>query len=162
MNVTRNISLASLSKFSPRGWLRPAEERKKAREYVEKLRIKVRHLDQEIQTLSGGNQQKVILARWLETQPRVWLLDEPTLGIDVGAKYDIYCLMNEWKARGMAIALITSELAELMAMADRILVLHRGKIVAEFSHDEATQEKIIEAALGGCQENVPGIWEKAI
>jgi len=160
MNVTRNITIASLNKFSPRGWLRPAEERRKAREYVEMLRIKLRHLDQEIQTLSGGNQQKVILARWLETKPRVWLLDEPTLGIDVGAKYDIYCLMNEWKARGMAIALITSELPELLAMADRILVLHRGKIVAEFSHDEATQEKIIEAALGGGQENMPEILDK--
>jgi len=150
MNVIRNITLASLKKFSPRGWLQPTQEKRKAQEYVEKLRIKLRHLDQEIQTLSGGNQQKVILAKWLETEPQVLLLDEPTLGVDVGAKHDLYFLMNGLKAAGMAIALITSELPELLAMADRILVLHRGKIVAELSHEEATQEKVVQAALGGC------------
>ncbi len=152
IDVIKNITIASLRKYSPRGWIDPQAERQTAQKYVNKLQIKLQSLDQEVQTLSGGNQQKIILARWLGTEPQVLLLDEPTLGIDVGAKYDIYCLMNEWKAQGLAIALITSELPELLAVADRFLVLHRGRIVAEFSHEEATQEKILQAAMGGREE----------
>jgi ABC-type sugar transport system ATPase subunit len=105
-------------------------------------------MNQEVATLSGGNQQKVVLAKWLETQPKVLLLDEPTLGVDVGAKHDIYTLMNQWTAQGMAILLITSELPELLAMSDRIMVMHRGRITAEFAGAEATQEKITQAAMG--------------
>lgn len=148
LNVVHNITLASLEKFSPRGWVQNEREEEEAQEYVKRLQIKIHSLDQEVQTLSGGNQQKVVLAKWLETQPRVLLLDEPTLGVDVGAKHDIYCLMNEWKTQGMSICLITSELAELLAMADRILVMHRGRITAEFTRAEATQEKILHAAMG--------------
>ena len=104
--------------------------------------IRVRSLDQEAGTLSGGNQQKVVLAKWLETEPKVLLLDEPTLGVDVGAKHEIYQLMNRWTAEGMAILLITSELPELLAMSDRILVMHRGRILAELDRAEATQERV--------------------
>lgn len=148
LKVYQNITVASLRKFSSKGWMQPRSEMKTAQKYVEKLRIKLHRLDQEVRTLSGGNQQKVILARWLETKPKVLLLDEPTLGIDVGAKQEIYYWLNEWKAQGMAIALITSELPELLALADRILVLHRGRIVAALAHEEATQEKVLRAAMG--------------
>ena len=148
MDVIRNISLASLKSFSPRGWMKLRQEEEAARQDVEALNIKIHSLDQEIQTLSGGNQQKVVLAKWLETQPKVLLLDEPTIGVDVGTKHKIYELMNQWTSEGKAILLITSELPELLAMANRIIVMHRGKITAEFSHDEATQENVIQAAMG--------------
>ncbi len=148
MDVTRNISLASLKSFSPRGWMKSRQEEESAKQNVESFDIKIHSLNQEIQTLSGGNQQKVVLAKWLGTQPKVLLLDEPTIGVDVGAKHEIYALMNQWTSEGKAIFLISSELPELLAMADRIIVMHRGKITAEFFHDEANQEKVIQAAMG--------------
>jgi ABC-type sugar transport system ATPase subunit len=104
--------------------------------------------------LSGGNQQKVALAKWLQTQPQLLLLDEPTRGIDVGAKREIYELMNEWTAQGIAILLITSEMPELLAMSDRILVLHRGRCTAQFPAAQATAAKVLEAAMGQTFEPV--------
>ena len=98
--------------------------------------------------LSGGNQQKVALAKWLQTDPQVLLLDEPTRGVDVGAKHEVYQLMNEWTSRGIAIILITSEMPELLAMSDRIIVMHRGRITAELDRDEATADRVLEAAMG--------------
>jgi ABC-type sugar transport system ATPase subunit len=151
MSVAWNISLASLREYYPHGWLRSHKEINNAQAQVEDLSIKIQSLQQSIQTLSGGNQQKAVLAKWISTRPKVLLLDEPTMGVDVGAKHEIYALMNTWTAEGIAILLITSELPELLAMSDRIMVLHRGRITAEFSNDEATQEKIMEAALGGIQ-----------
>jgi ribose transport system ATP-binding protein len=148
MNITRNISLASLKAFSPGGWIQSQQEEEAADRHTKLLDIRARSLEQEVNTLSGGNQQKVILAKWLETRPKVLFLDEPTLGVDVGAKHDIYNLMNQWTAQGLAVLLITSELPELLAMSDRIIVMHRGKITAEFSQKEATQEKIVQAAMG--------------
>ena len=148
MSVARNISLASLREHSRHGWLQTQKENENARIQVDDLSIKTQSLKQSIQTLSGGNQQKAVLAKWISTQPRVLLLDEPTIGVDVGAKHEIYALMNRWTSQGIAILLITSELPELLAMSDRILVLHRGRVAAEFSGEEATQEKITEAALG--------------
>jgi len=148
MSITRNISLASLNEYSTWGWIRRQSEEKAAERHAKKLRIKVRSLDQEVDTLSGGNQQKVVLAKWLETQPKVLLLDEPTMGVDVGTKHDIYALMNKWTAQGLAILLITSELPELLAMSDRVIVMHRGRCTAEFSGSEATQEKITRASMG--------------
>jgi ABC-type sugar transport system ATPase subunit len=97
--------------------------------------------------LSGGNQQKVALAKCMETHPRVLLLDEPTRGVDIGAKREIYALMEKWKAEGMAIVLITSELPELLLLADRILVMHRGRISAELDRSNATGERVIQAAM---------------
>jgi len=148
MNVVRNVSLASLKSFSPRGWMQTRPEEEAVKEDVKAFDIKIHSLDQEVQTLSGGNQQKVVLAKWLETRPKVLLLDEPTIGVDVGAKHEIYALMNKWTSDDLAILLITSELPELLAMSDRIMVMHRGRITAEFSHEQATQEKIIQAAMG--------------
>lgn len=148
MNIVRNISLSSIRAYSPVGWMQVQREKNAATDHVKTLGIKAHSLLQEVETLSGGNQQKLVLAKWLETHPKVLLLDEPTLGVDVGAKHDIYRLMNQWTAQGMAILLITSELPELLAMSDRIMVMHRGRITAEFTKDEATQEKIVQAAMG--------------
>ena len=149
MDVTQNITLASVPRFSPCGWLHPARERRAAMAHAESLAIRLATFTQEVQTLSGGNQQKVVLAKWLETCPKVLLLDEPTRGVDVGAKHDIYALMNRWTADGIAILLLTSELEELLAMSDRILVLHRGRVTAELARADATREKVLQAAMGG-------------
>jgi ribose transport system ATP-binding protein len=148
MDIIRNITLSSVKSFSPRGWMHTQEEKTAAQHHMKRLAIKAHSLYQEVDTLSGGNQQKVVLAKWLQTRPKVLLLDEPTLGVDVGAKHDIYDLMNHWTSEGLAILLITSELPELLAMSDRILVMHRGRITAEFTRDEATQEKIVHSAMG--------------
>ena len=148
MNIIRNISLSSLREYSPNGWMQTQREKTAAANHATALGIRAHSLHQEVETLSGGNQQKVVLAKWLETRPKVLLLDEPTLGVDVGAKHDIYSLMNQWTAQGTAILLITSELPELLAMSDRIMVMHRGRITAKFDRDEASQEKIVHSAMG--------------
>ncbi|MBU4211996.1 MAG: ATP-binding cassette domain-containing protein, partial [Verrucomicrobia bacterium] len=148
LSTARNITLAALKKFSPRGWLRPKSEQEAAATQRDALNIRVASLDQEVGELSGGNQQKVVLAKWLETAPKVLLLDEPTRGVDIGAKHEIYELMNRLTATGISILLITSEMPELLALADRILVMHRGRIVAEFDRTAATPEKIAHAAMG--------------
>jgi len=153
MSVTRNISLASIKAFSPKGWMQIRQEEETARKEIQSFNIRIHSLDQEVQTLSGGNQQKVVLAKWLETDPKVLLLDEPTIGVDVGAKHEIYRLMNQWTSEGKAVLLITSELPELLAMSDRIIVMHRGRIVEEFSGKDASQEKIIQAAMGEGRTN---------
>jgi len=152
-DVACNISLASLRSISPRGVLQRKSEIEMAARQEKSLLIRAASLTQEVQTLSGGNQQKVLLARWIETHPRVFLLDEPTRGIDIGAKREIYALINHWKEEGIGIALITSELQELIGLADRILVMHRGRITAEFSHEQVTQEGILRAAMGNAWQN---------
>jgi ABC-type sugar transport system ATPase subunit len=149
MSLVRNITLPSLKGFSPGGWIRTAEEAKAAARQIGAFDIKAASAGQDAGTLSGGNQQKVVLAKWLATGPRVLLLDEPTIGVDVGAKHEIYSLMNRLTADGLAILLITSELPELLAMSDRIVVLHRGRVQGEFSGAEATQENVTRAAMGG-------------
>jgi ABC-type sugar transport system ATPase subunit len=115
------------------------------------LNLKAASLHLEVDALSGGNQQKVALAKWLLTEPQVLLLDEPTRGIDVGAKREIYHLLDELTSRGIGILLITSELPELLALSDRILVLHRGRMTGEFTRSQATPERILEAAMGQIQ-----------
>ena len=148
MNIVQNTTLASLSGFSPGGWLRPKSETAAAAKQAQSLQLKAASLDQPVESLSGGNQQKVVIAKWIQTNPAILLLDEPTRGVDVGAKHEIYRLMNAWSKKGIAVVLITSEMPELLAMSDRIIVMHRGRITAEFSRDSATQEKILAAAMG--------------
>ncbi len=148
MDIVKNITLASLKKRSPWGLLRPREETDAARERVRSLSIRAASLSEEVQTLSGGNQQKVMLAKWVETSPEVLLLDEPTRGVDVGAKHEIYELIRRWTGEGIAVVLITSELQELIGLADRILVMHRGRISAELTREQATQERVTRAAMG--------------
>ncbi len=147
-SVTHNMTLASLARTSPGGILRPAREAQVAARQIASLGIRLASADLPASLLSGGNQQKVVLAKWLEARPRVLLLEEPTRGIDIGAKAEIYALMRGWSAAGMAILVITSELPELLLLSDRILALHRGAVTAEFTRAEATPERILAAAMG--------------
>jgi ABC-type sugar transport system ATPase subunit len=147
LSVVWNVSLAALEKYSPGGWIDLAAELAAVRESLQKFRLKGASPGQSVDTLSGGSQQKTLLARWQLTGPRVFLLDEPTRGVDVGVKHEIYEMMNRWTEAGCAILLITSEMPELLAMSDRILVLSRGRITARFKRGEASQEKILHAAM---------------
>jgi ABC-type sugar transport system ATPase subunit len=153
MSVVANITLAGLRRLSPGGWRRPAREVEASRGLGKSLNLRAASLDMEVGALSGGNQQKVALCKWLQTDPKLLLLDEPTRGIDVGAKHEVYELMNEWTSRGIAIILITSEMPELLAMSDRILVMHRGRVTAELDRDQASAEQILEAAMGKTVRN---------
>jgi len=149
MVVRENVTLAHLDLLSMLGFVNRRRERDLAAEYVRSLRIRTPTIEQEVRHLSGGNQQKVVLAKWLCTDSRVMIFDEPTRGIDVGAKQEIYELMNELAARGVAMIMITSELPELLAMSDRILVMHAGRVAGELSREEATQERVMHLATGG-------------
>jgi ABC-type sugar transport system ATPase subunit len=155
LSVEENITLAALPKLCPGPWLRAAPQRAAAEEQIAALRIRLASLDQPVATLSGGNQQKVALAKWRETEPTILLLEEPTRGVDVGAKHEIYEMMNAWTADGMAILLLSTELAELIGLCDRILVLHRGELAAELDRREATPDRILEAAMGGGMSGSP-------
>lgn len=145
--VARNTSLARLEKVCNHGIIDVNEENRIAEQYRDKLRVKTPTIQQEVNNLSGGNQQKVLLSKWMFADPDVLLLDEPTRGIDVGAKYEIYCIMNDLVAQGKSVIMISSELPELLGMCDRIYVMNEGKIVAEMSAADATQEKIMGAIL---------------
>ncbi len=147
MSVLENMTLASLRRASTMGWLHPRQERWLYGPLAEELSLKTPSMVAPMTALSGGNQQKVALAKWLMTEPKLLLLDEPTRGVDVGAKSEIYELMNRWTDRGMGILLITSELPELLAMSDRIIVMSQGRITAELSREEATQESVMAAAV---------------
>ncbi len=147
-DLARNITAASFKTFSSGGWIRRKDEEEASESFVQRLGIRCSSVRQEVMTLSGGNQQKVMLARWLQTHPKMLLLDEPTRGVDVGAKHDIYELINECTAAGMGVLLITSELPELLALSDRVLVLHRGRVMALLSADEAQAENVLSAAMG--------------
>ncbi len=148
MSVIANATLADLKRLSPWGWRKFDRERKATEELGKALRLQAASLDMEVRELSGGNQQKVALAKWLQVKPQVLLLNEPTRGVDVGAKHEIYQLMNEWTEQGIAILLITSEMPELLAMSDRIIVMHRGEITATFTREQASAELVLEAAMG--------------
>ena len=116
--------------------------------YVEKLSIKTPSIEQLAQNLSGGNQQKVVIAKWLASQSKILIFDEPTRGIDVGAKAEIYELMNELVAQGYSIIMISSELPEVMGMSDRVMIMHEGKVAGIFSKDEITPESVMGYATG--------------
>jgi ribose transport system ATP-binding protein len=148
-SVVENVTLASLPRFSPFGWLRPDREEAAVRALARELELQAPSLQAPVDTLSGGNQQKALLARLWLTEPKVLLLDEPTRGVDVAAKARIHRLIDEWSLAGCAVALTSSELPELLALADRILVLHRGGVRAELGRHEASAERVIAAALGG-------------
>ena len=151
MSITHNITLPALSDYSPGWFLRERLEQVAAKTRRTDFGIRSETVSQMVHTLSGGNQQKVALAKCLETQPRVLLLNEPTRGVDVGAKEDIYELMARWSDSGMAILLITSEMPELLALSDRIVVMHQGRVTAELTGSEATQERILTAAMGSVE-----------
>lgn len=142
-----NTTLANLPAVSHRGIIDQDQEYAAAVAYKDKLGTKCPTVEQNVGNLSGGNQQKVLLAKWMFTEPDILILDEPTRGIDVGAKYEIYCIINQLAAEGKSVIIISSELPEILGMSDRIYVLNEGRIVGEFPGEEATQEKIMGAIL---------------
>ncbi|MBQ0138326.1 MAG: xylose ABC transporter ATP-binding protein [Kurthia sp.] len=149
MNITQNTTLIALNKVMKLKMINKAIEIKSAQEITDRMKLKAPNLDVAVGKLSGGNQQKVVLSKWIMNNPKLLILDEPTRGIDVGAKYEIYKIMNELVAQGVGIVLISSELPEVLGMSDRILVMSEGQITGEFSREEATQEKIMVCATGG-------------
>ncbi|MDP5276295.1 xylose ABC transporter ATP-binding protein [Chengkuizengella axinellae] len=149
MSIQNNITLPSLKWISPYGVISENEEIKHSKLYHQSLRIKAPSVESIVGNLSGGNQQKVVLGKWLMTEPKVLIVDEPTRGIDVGAKFEIYNIMNELIKKGVAIIMISSELPEVLGISHRVLVLNEGKLTGEFDYKDATQEKIMVAATGG-------------
>jgi rhamnose transport system ATP-binding protein len=148
MPIVQNVTLPSLSRVSRRGFLRMAEELGLAREYTTRLDLRAAALDQEVGQLSGGNQQKVVIAKWLATRPRVIILDEPTKGIDIGSKAAVHAFMAELAAQGLAIVMVSSEIPEILGMSDRVVVMREGRIVGTFERDGLTPEKLVRAAAG--------------
>lgn len=148
MNIRENISLASLEKIKGSVFIKKSRERNFAKEQFDKLRIKAPDLETNIMNLSGGNQQKTVLAKWLMADAEILILDEPTRGIDIGAKVEIYKIMEELVKRGAGIIMISSELPELIAMCDRFIVFYKGKARGEFTRDEITEELYMRAATG--------------
>ena len=146
MNITHNVTLPILREFANMGWLDQQAEAQKAQELAGRLEVRAAGLWQRACELSGGNQQKVVLAKWLAARPRILILDEPTRGIDVGTKAAVHELMNTLVSQGMAILMISSELPEILGMSDRILVMCEGSLAGHFTRAEATQEKIMAAA----------------
>jgi rhamnose transport system ATP-binding protein len=146
MHITSNISLPMLSEYAKRGWLQDKVERESAYKAALQMEVRANNIWQLARELSGGNQQKVVLAKWLSTNPRILILDEPTRGIDVGTKAAVHALMSKLAAEGMAILMISSELPEVLGMSDRVIVMHEGHVTGHFTRAEATQEKIISAA----------------
>ncbi|MCL2891604.1 sugar ABC transporter ATP-binding protein [Brenneria tiliae] len=152
LSICRNISLPQLSRLNPRGVLNDAREWALADDYARRLQVKAFSWRQAVETLSGGNQQKVVIAKWLATHPTVIILDEPTKGIDIGSKAAVHQLMAELVSQGLAVIMVSSELPEVMGMADRIIVMHEGLMAAEYGKNEASAETIVSAASGAGKE----------
>lgn len=148
MSVMHNMSLASLGQLSHAGFIDDREERKQSQDYVDRFRVRTPGLDRLIRDLSGGNQQKVLLSRWLMRGLKVIILDEPTRGIDIGAKTEIFALIDQLASEGLAVLLMTSEMPELLGLSDRIMVMAEGRVTAEMPRDQANQEAILNAAIG--------------
>ena len=146
-SIKVNTSLANMNGVSSKAIIDVDKEYQVAVEYKEKLRTKTPTVEQNVGNLSGGNQQKVLLAKWMFTDPDILILDEPTRGIDVGAKYEIYCIINDLVAAGKSVVMISSELPEVIGMSDRIYIMNEGKFVGEMRSDEATQESIMACIL---------------
>ncbi len=146
MSVRENFSLTHLEDYSPLQFIDRAAEDERCREYVTTLGVKTPTLEQKVVNLSGGNQQKVVIAKWVARHPRVLIVDEPTRGIDIGAKAEVHALLARLAAQGMAIIVISSDLLEVLAVSDRILVVREGRINGELTRDEATQERVMAAA----------------
>lgn len=152
MSIRENLGMTNLAAISNLGILSNAREDELAESMISSLRIKASGSGQAVGSLSGGNQQKVVIGKWLATKPQVFILDEPTRGVDIGAKKEIYDLMNRLASEGVAILMISSELPEVLGMSDRILVMREGKLTGHFKREEATQEKIMMCATGGGEQ----------
>ncbi len=146
-SITTNITLANLDGVAEHGVINEGAERQVAEEYRNKINIRTPNVGQKAVNLSGGNQQKVVLAKWLFAGPEVLILDEPTRGIDVGAKYEIYTIINQLAADGKGVIMISSEMPELLGMCDRIYVMNEGEIKGQLAANDASQEKIMRMIL---------------
>lgn len=146
--IFQNVTLPSLARTSRAGFLRLAEEFALAREYTQRLDLRAASLDQDVGLLSGGNQQKVVIAKWLATKPRIIILDEPTKGIDIGSKAAVHDFMSELAAQGLAVIMVSSEIPEVLGMSDRVIVMREGRIAAEFTGEDMTPENLVRAAVG--------------
>jgi rhamnose transport system ATP-binding protein len=153
-SIAENVTLPILPRLFPRLFTRKNTERDLAADYVGQLRIRSTGVDELVEALSGGNQQKVVIAKWLATKPKVLILDEPTRGVDIGAKAEVHRIISDLAAAGLGIVLISSELPEVLAMSDRILVLHEGRIKTEIPRAEATEERVMFAATGQNAEEI--------
>jgi rhamnose transport system ATP-binding protein len=147
-SIAENVTLPILRRLFRRLLTRGSAERALAQGYVDQLRVRTTGVRQEVGALSGGNQQKVVIAKWLATKPRVLILDEPTRGVDIGAKVEVHRIVSDLAASGLAIVMISSDLPEVLAMSDRILVLHEGRVAGELARAEATEERVMWAATG--------------
>ncbi len=145
-SIASNLALPNLTALAPRGWWSAQRETQLADEWVETLKVKTANTATVVQDLSGGNQQKVVIAKWLARKPKILILDEPTKGIDVGAKRAVHAVMDQFVHRGCAVIMISSDLPEILGMSDRILVMRRGRVRALFTREEATSEAVIRAA----------------
>ncbi|QGQ48124.1 sugar ABC transporter ATP-binding protein [Metabacillus sediminilitoris] len=149
LSVRENFSLTNLTKISTNSLISTKQEESFVDDLIQKLHVKTASRDLAVKSLSGGNQQKIVIGKWLGIEPKILILDEPTRGVDVGAKKEIYQIMNQLTEQGVAIIMVSSELPEILGMSDRILVIHEGKVSAILSRAEANQEKIMQAATGG-------------
>jgi len=140
--------LASLDGLTSAGFVRRSAERRLVGGFIEALQIRTPGQEQRVINLSGGNQQKVVIAKWLALEPKILLIDEPTRGVDIGAKAEVHSLLNQLAQRGVAILMISSELPEVLGMSDRILVMREGRIAGELSRPEATPERIMALSTG--------------
>jgi rhamnose transport system ATP-binding protein len=148
LSIERNATLTRLSELSSFGLIGRGAERRLARQWAERLSLRFHSLGDPVQFLSGGNQQKVVLAKWLATEPKLLLIDEPTRGIDVGTKAEVHRLISELAADGLGVLMISSELPEVLGMADRVLVMREGRLTSELRRDEADEERVMRAATG--------------
>jgi rhamnose transport system ATP-binding protein len=148
MSVERNATLPRRWSLSRLGLLLGGAERRSARTWADRLQVRAARLSDPVSTLSGGNQQKVVLAKWLSTEPRVLIVDEPTRGIDVGTKAEVHRLLSQLAADGVAVLMVSSELPEVLGMADRVLVMHEGRLVADIPRARADEESVMLAATG--------------
>ncbi len=147
MSIAHNTTLPSMQELSNKVFIKSLEEKTKTEKILSELKVKMASSKLAVKNLSGGNQQKVVLAKWMMKDPDVIIFDEPTRGIDVGAKAEIYKLMNEFVAKGKAIIMISSEMPEAMGMSDRILVISNHKLSGEFNRDEFSQDSIMTMAM---------------
>ena len=152
LSIARNATLTRMKALTRLGLIRAGAENRLTREWAERLRLRFHRLEDPVGFLSGGNQQKVVLAKWLATEPKLLILDEPTRGIDVGTKSEVHRLMSELAGRGLAVLMISSELPEVLGMADRVLVMHEGRLTGELARAEADEEAVMRAATGQIEE----------
>lgn len=149
LSIRENIALTNLKTVSDKGWVSSTKEKNLVDQLIEKLHVRTTGREQQVRSLSGGNQQKVVVAKWLGIKPKLLILDEPTRGVDIGAKKEIYHIMNELTEQGVAIIMVSSELPEVLGISDRIMVVHEGRIAKILDREGADQEKIMQAATGG-------------